>query len=132
VWGYIDNRGRFAIAPRYAEAREFHEQLAEVKIDALWGYIDHEGSIVVPPAYRYAGEFREGLAAVEPHDRPGQQIGFIDRSGGYVISPRYEMVGTFRHGICLVELSEELAYIDHLGAVIWRGPFVDIGRVSEF
>jgi hypothetical protein len=41
------------------------------------------------------------------------------------------MVSVFRHGLCFVQLGQELAYIDHEGGAIWRGPYMDVGRISD-
>ena len=59
------------------------------------------------------------------------KFGFIDHDGSLVIPPQFEAVGAFRQGLCLVESSETIAYIDHSGAIIWEGPYVDLGRISE-
>jgi WG containing repeat len=131
LWGFIDVRGEYLIRPRYVDAREFGQGLAEVKIDGKWGYIDHGDNLVVVANYRYAGQFKDGLAAVEPYDDPHHHVGFIDRMGRYAIDPQYEMVGKFRNGRCLVKLTEEIAYIDKTGNSVWKGPYVDVGRISE-
>jgi len=131
LWGYINQNGKYVISPQYVAARDFHQGMAEVEVGNLWGYIDHNGEIVVKLAFRRTSEFVEGVAAVAPHDHPNGHYGFINREGIYVIPPQYEMVGTFRHGLCFVELADEVAYVDHDGDVIWRGPYVDVGRISE-
>lgn len=87
--------------------------------------------MVVSPSFRYSNEFTEGLAAVEPYDQSSNLVGFIDKVGSYTLPPAYEIVGTFRKSLCLVALAEEIAYIDRAGSVVWRGPFVDVGRISE-
>lgn len=131
LWGYIDRTGKYAIAPQYERAREFREGLADISVGGRWGYINQRGDVAIATKYRYSGEFTEGLAYVEPFDNPERHVGFIDREGAYVIPPQFLMVATFRYGLCLVELTEELAYIDRNGTIIWHGPFVDVGRISQ-
>ncbi|WP_162824820.1 WG repeat-containing protein, partial [Escherichia coli] len=36
-WGYLDKRGRMAIAPSFREAKSFQNGLAAVNQDGLWG-----------------------------------------------------------------------------------------------
>jgi hypothetical protein len=132
LWGYISRNGEYLIQPQYQSARDFHEGLAGVEAVGKWGYIDRKGEMIIEPSFREAGDFIEGIGFASPAGHPHRHYGFIDRSGNFAISPRYEMVGTFRQGLCFVELPEELAYIDHLGSAVWRGPFVDVGRISEF
>ena len=132
LWGYIDRAGAFAISPQYANARDFHEGLAEVMNANLWGYIDRSGAVIIAPTFRRTGEFAGGMAAVSPDGDFKNRYGFIDDKGRFVIPVQYEMASIFRHGLCFVERTEEeLGYINHEGHLIWRGPYVDAGRISE-
>ncbi len=131
LWGYIDRAGRPAIFPRFENARDFHEGLAEIMIGNHWGYIDQGGAEVIAPTFRRTSEFVEGLAAVSPNDDPKSGYGFINKEGRFVIPRQYEIVSVFRHGLCFVELAEEVGYIDHQGEIVWRGAYVDAGRISE-
>lgn len=105
--------------------------MAEVKAENLWGYVGRDGEIVVKPAFRTTDEFAEGLAGVEKYDKPDLNYGFIDREGRYAIPPKYESVSKFTNGLCFAELADEIAYIDHSGELIWTGPYVDVGRISQ-
>ena len=131
LWGYIHKTGKAAIPLRYENARDFHEGLAEVMVANQWEYIDRDGSVAIKPAFRWTGEFVEGLAAVSPSDDPKNRYGFINKEGKFVIPAKYEMVSVFRHGLCFVELEKDVAYIDHQGGVVWQGPYVDAGRISD-
>lgn len=131
LWGYINREGDIVIPPRYASARDFHEGLAEVEMERLWGYIDTEGRTVIQPSFRRTGEFVEGIAAASPRGHPDGFYGFINRHGEYAIFPQFGGVGRFRHRRCFVELVDEVAYIDPEGSVTWRGPYVDVGQISE-
>jgi hypothetical protein len=48
--GYIDERGRVVIAPRYLSAAPFCRGKAEVEIDGGTHYIDKQGNKTTPPA----------------------------------------------------------------------------------
>src|SRR5882762_8075332 len=43
TWGFIDNRGKAVIAPRFEAALPYSEGLAAVKREGRWGYIDRNG-----------------------------------------------------------------------------------------
>jgi WG containing repeat len=41
LYGYADSTGKVVISPKYAQAKEFSEDLAAVEIDRKWGFIDN-------------------------------------------------------------------------------------------
>jgi formylglycine-generating enzyme required for sulfatase activity len=65
LWGWIDARGNPLIAPRFADAHDFVEGLAAVKIDTAWGYVDEAGTLRIAAKYRAAADFSGGLAEVQ-------------------------------------------------------------------
>src|SRR5258708_22157171 len=65
AWGFIDNRGKIIIAPRFEAAQPYSEGLAAVKREGRWGYIDRSGSEVIPIRYRTVQSFRNGVAIVD-------------------------------------------------------------------
>ncbi len=73
-WGFVNENGRWVIAPRFKEAGDFSEGLAAVKIGNKYGYIDQAGNLVIAARYSYAEEFSEGLA----------QVGFVRGQNGYI------------------------------------------------
>ena len=47
-WGYLDEKGKFAVEPQFSDARSFYEGLAAVldcsgRYGCKYGYIDHTG-----------------------------------------------------------------------------------------
>lgn len=74
LYGYINRKGKIAIAPRFAEATEFHEGLAAVRTEKSpdtpygkgdqWGYIDTSGQYVIDPQFNEAHRFHNGIARV--------------------------------------------------------------------
>jgi hypothetical protein len=81
--GYLNQRGEWAIKPRFDEVRDFSEGLAAVnnggKCNAggKWGYIDKDGQAVIPFRFDFAGKFKNGLACV----KEGHQWKLIDLHG---------------------------------------------------
>jgi hypothetical protein len=86
AWGFINNRGKTVIPPRFEAAQPFSEDLAAVKREGRWGYIDRNGSEVIPIRYRTAQNFRNGVAIVDT-GLPDHPIGLIDTSGAWVTQP---------------------------------------------
>ena len=87
-WGFIDNRGKVVIAPRFEAVQPFSEGLAAVKHEGRWGYINRSGSEVIPFRYRTAESFRGGVAIVDTGvvEHP---VGVIDASGSWVTQPMF-------------------------------------------
>lgn len=65
LWGFIDRKGRWAIAPRFQEVGSFHEGLAWVKIDGKVGYVDALGAMRIKAQYASGSDFHDGMARVE-------------------------------------------------------------------
>jgi hypothetical protein len=131
LWGYINRQGEVVIRPQYGSARDFREGLADVEIGRRWGYINQAGEVVIPLAFQHADGFFEGVAAVSPHADAAKRDGFINREGVFVIPPLFERASRFRDGLSLVETEKEIQYIDMQGDVVWRGRWVELGRISE-
>jgi hypothetical protein len=88
AWGFIDNRGKTVIAPRFEGALPFSEDLAAVKREGRWGYIDRKGLEVIAVHYRAAQSFHNGVAIVDT-GLPDHPIGVIDTSGAWVTQPSF-------------------------------------------
>jgi hypothetical protein len=67
--GYIDTRGEFVIAPRFATApngyvHPFSDGLAMIEVMGRFGYIDRSGSFVISPQFLDGSSFMDGMARV--------------------------------------------------------------------
>jgi hypothetical protein len=126
-WGLIDIRGKFVIAPKYADIHCFSEGLAAARIGKFgkWGFIDASQRFVIPPSFDavgtymppefgpmytslyVVGDFSDGRAPVminPPSD--GTQsfpvkyyYGFIDRAGAIVVPPAWAIANPYKFGI---------------------------------
>ena len=85
--GFIDNTGRIMVPLQYADASEFSEGLAAVRLGRRYGFIDQTGKLLVPALYAQALPFHEGFARVEV----GKKWGYLDRNGGMAIPPHFDM-----------------------------------------
>jgi len=106
-WGYLDEKGKFAIEPQFTLATPYAEGLAAVRgvfnrYGYKYGYIDHTGKYVIMPQFEEAFGFSEGLAQVGDTNH---LMGFIDRSGKWVIKPQFRAFSRHskffrRSGLC--------------------------------
>lgn len=87
-WGYIGPDGAWAIAPRFAGARDFSGAYAPVQFaSGKWGYIDRKGATVVEGRFDDAYSFAGGLAGV----RVGDARGFLSEDTlSLVVPPQFE------------------------------------------
>lgn len=120
-WGYINERGKIVIEPRFFVAGNFSECLAKVRNDDSWFYyIDESGKTITGKEhYRYADDFSEGLAAVQG-ESSDDKIGFIDKEGKIVIEPKFDSftgkpIGNFKDGLAYIYLNGKVGFIDKTG-----------------
>jgi hypothetical protein len=64
-WGFCTPDKKVVVQPKYDDAEDFKEGLAQVKLNRKWGFIDKTGKEILPPKYDYAKYFQEGLAEVK-------------------------------------------------------------------
>lgn len=89
LWGYINKKGAFVIAPQFVEARDFKENMAAVATESggikTWGYIRRDGTYITGLTnYAYAGDFNNGLALVSSADNG---LHYINTNGTIALSP---------------------------------------------
>ncbi|MEX2299442.1 MAG: WG repeat-containing protein [Bryobacterales bacterium] len=126
-YGFIDRSGKWVIEPRFPFALDFHEGWALVgkSFEELTGYITPEGDLKIRLSDCVsAKQFSEGLAAVT---YPDGSTGFIDASGELAIPARYESTRPFCSGLAAVTTESSIGYINHEGAFVWEGPWVQTG-----
>jgi len=112
LWGIINRRGDFAIAPVHRRPLVFTEGRAEFptlneKDGDKQGVISSTGEIIVNPRYKSVSHFSDGLACV----CDGQLYGFIDLDGNQVIPPFFEDARGFSEGVAAVKLNGAWGYI---------------------
>lgn len=122
-YGYIDDKGKVAIEPSFAEAGPFSEGMAFVKTRAGYGFINSKGEFIcrTPAGIVPAGKFCEGLMAVR--DEKSGLAGYIDNTGALKIPCTSYAADGFLEGVALVINSEgkskkSFSYIDANGTVV--------------
>jgi hypothetical protein len=130
-WGFIDERGKVVIRPRYDDARRFCAPgVAAVKTGGKWGFVDHTGKMAVPPTFvdvfvppkRAVGCH---FGALEPA-RVGKKWGYIDLQGNWVIKPKFHTAQRFLRyramvGVCANARCTRVrcGYINPTGRMVW-------------
>lgn len=127
MYGYINTRGEWHIAPQFTSAAPFSDGLARIELpdspDAR--YIDKSGKVVIRAKFGCDREFSEGLAFVW---LGGSEVGafvggFIDRAGKVRIRlERCGNAGHFENGLCPVRVDGTVVVIDKKGRVRVRAP----------
>jgi hypothetical protein len=122
-YGYINEKGRFYIKPKFEHVSHFYGDTAafgigdceagELAKNCKMGFINKRGKIVVQPKFDGLSSYINGLAiftecydVVDPRtNRRVCKEGFIDKTGKIVIEPKFEYVEPFREKIAIVRES---------------------------
>jgi hypothetical protein len=135
LWGYINQKGEWIIKPQYGEAKNFHENLAEVvqytEDHFKTGFINSKNKWVIQlPELNYS-ELSEGrLAYLE-----GGAYGFMDSIGNKVIPAQFRYCSSFEGGKAMVVFKNGKAgYINRLKQLLlsprWDTAFNFQGRFA--
>lgn len=89
LWGYINKKGSYVIAPQFADARNFSENMAAVATESggvkTWGYIRRDGTYISGlTGYTSAGSFSGGLALVSTAEKG---LHYINTNGTVALEP---------------------------------------------
>lgn len=139
-WGYINEAGEFAIAPKFSYAEEFHiDGLAIVGLDGKYGVINVAGGYVVKPDFIYILDIYQGTIVGVKENNSGYT--FMDTKGN-IIKEVTGQLDKFSQGLALYTSSSdwqnrEYGYIDHKGNMVieanylWGTPFTEAGAVVK-
>ncbi|MCX6351499.1 MAG: WG repeat-containing protein [Bacteroidetes bacterium] len=130
VYGFLNDKGKWAITPIFEDAGNFHEGLAKVKLNDNWGFVDATGNVVINkdilkskteiilnPPYDAVSDFSDGFAVVQVR----QKYGYIDKSGNWIIKPELTLAKPFKNGIARVKFADRKGwnYIDKNGKILF-------------
>ena len=125
-WGFVDRTGRFRIAPTFAGAFEFSDNVAVVwTFDGYTkklGIVSPQGKYTTLPPYDYDLSFYDGFARIQALANGNWVYGYIDRSGAQVIKPRFVYAGDFAEGLAWAAIEKDRQYL--YGFIDKHGKFV--------
>ena len=123
--GYIDQRGEYAIQPRFKTGKNFSNGLAPIKKDNLWGFIDPSGEWVLAPEYEKANFFNSGIALVMKN---GIWC-YIDKAGNVLKTPNVDRYYDFQNeGVAIFKQNNAMGLIDTTGTIIVDPQFSKIEK----
>lgn len=127
-YGYIDEKGKTVVEPKYARAGSFSEGLACVCVHegeqemlpkypmGKWGYISKDGKVVIAPSFEDAGNFHDGMAVILTGENG--LCGYINTKGETVIPAKYVRGFDFSDGLALVREGTTWKFIDKAGNAV--------------
>ncbi|MEM1444530.1 MAG: WG repeat-containing protein [Planctomycetota bacterium] len=144
-WGYLNRKFEIAIAPRFAQARDFTNHLAAVatyggdtadgeSTHGGWGFINRAGDWELAPQFDWADDFDDRFAMI----RYQGKFGFVDRRGTRGLFPEFADAEPFENGFAVVSDGTNLALVNDNGGVLFdpgdvidaepRNAGTDLGR----
>lgn len=123
-YGYLDEMGKIAIKPQFAQARGFAGDLAAVQptADGPWGFIDILGKLVIPAQYIEVSDYSEEKAAVATLQDGQRRYGYLGSGGKTVVPFIYASAAPYSDNLARVTLpdSTDVIYLDHNGKQVLR------------
>lgn len=121
-WGYINQKGEYAINPQFKDAEFFYDGIAMVKsLAGKVGYISKEGKYIIPAKYKEGISFSEGLTFVVSD---GGFPTCIDKTGKilFQLKQAKEVFG-FSEGLAVFKLDSTYGFVDKTGKVVINPQF---------
>lgn len=135
-WGYINNAGQWVIPPQFAQASNFSEGLAAVKVgQKRFAYIRPNASAAFEISADAVGDFHEGLAMIASDGK----CGYINKEGKFIIPQVYFFEGNHysSDGAIPVKIkttqpgAPSWILIDQLNRPIFKSNFYGATEVGE-
>ncbi|CAN5421219.1 hypothetical protein BH11CYA1_BH11CYA1_09070 [soil metagenome] len=113
--GFVDAKGKIAIAPQFFNASDFDDGLAIVWIESK------EDTAVAAKVETKTKKEAE----------PGYLYGVIDKTGKEVVKPKYSIIHPFNKGVALAALDDETFLIDKTGKVLFSTASLVVPKNKE-
>jgi len=117
-WGFINNKGKVIIGPKYDSAQNSSEGLSLVSLNGKFGYVNCQGKLVIKNDFIMAKDFKNGLARVYINDNGRLKCGMINSSGNYIIKPTYDSINDFSEGLASVSKDAKYGFINTDGKLV--------------
>ena len=116
TWGFMDNTGKWAIAPKFDDAGDFKDGMARVEAGTKVLLIDVNGKEVPESKRKFqiVGPFADGLELV----RQGDLMGWVDKNDRMAFPLRkYDEAHDFSCGRARFKLDDGYGFLDKTGYV---------------
>jgi hypothetical protein len=135
-WGYINKKNEWVIEPKFDRAGDFHEGVADVKIDNKYQYIDKSGKKINMPNLQNSivwdlNHFRSGVALVNIFGG----FGVIDHFGNWIIPVGRAHLAdiVFRDGLAPQQTSDgKLGFVNTKGELAIPPVFINNFGANQF
>lgn len=142
-WGFIDVKGNPIVKPRFADARQFHDGMAAVKIfgfeakqthrtspQAAWTYVDRKGKRL-RMVYDEVSNFSHGAAAVTTLPFKGRPRKQLMDAKEHPLGRAYDQIGVARDGLIPVVQDGHAGFVDAQGKVVIEPKYRAVAPFSE-
>lgn len=136
-YGYINEKGKWALGPKYPTANMFGEGLAFVQASeaedgsSLGGWIDIDGKWAIKPEFYGGGVFSNGLASCRSTNTNSSRWGYVNAKGDKVIEEQFMNAGSFAdNGLALAS-----AHVGQYGWINKKGDWMikpQYGKAQSF
>lgn len=90
AWGYVDTIGQAAVAPQYAFAKDFVNEVGIVSLNGLWGMVDNKGKQLLACRYDELGFLENTGNKVLRVFKKEEKYGLIDTLGQLKVGVQYD------------------------------------------
>lgn len=134
VYGYIDSDGREVIPARFAEANDFDNGRALVKVkENEYALIGTDGRRLMTYPFAFVGSPGNGRLPFQR--KAGDKYGYLREDGAVAIAPAYTGAQPFSEGRAVVNTAEDyknqFGLIDTDGRVLVQPGYNDIRQLGE-
>lgn len=115
-WGFMNLKGKMAIAATYQRTHNFSDGLAAVKKGGKWGFINKNNKFIIQPTYSavFIEQFLNGYATVKKDGK----WGMIDQKGKVILPFTYQEVGIQQEGLILVKVNNKYGFVNLKNEVV--------------
>lgn len=146
-YGFINEKGEFAVPLKYDQARDFAEDMAIVArheekdvvaqnedgetlingSDLKWGVINKHGQQIVPTQYQQINDYSDGMAVAINN----RFFGVLDKKGNVVVTFKYDRIEDFSEGYATVLKDGKCSIVNKQGKVILPFDYEEICPFGE-
>ena len=118
--GFIDEKGRFVIEPKYDKTGNYSEGLAFVSSKDETGYINKKGVLLFSTSPEKPYDFNDGMAI---YNIDGSEYGFIDKKGSITIPFQFDFARDFKEGLACVKTGGKYGFVNKKGEYVINPQF---------